>query len=284
MDKTKNKGNNIKYLPFLIPSLAGTVVFTLLPFVDSLRRSFFGAVSGKFIGTENYKAVFENEAFCLAVKNTAMFTAVCLPILIGLSFIIACLIDKLKYMKLIRSVLLFPMAVPTAALVLVWKLLFDNSGIINGVLERFGFETVDFLESRAAFFVLVGSYIWKNLGCTVLLWLTGISAISPSISEAAQIDGANRVQTVIHIILPNLRPTLYTITVLSFLSSFKVFREAYLVAGAYPHESIYLLQHLFNNWFSNFQLDKMAAATVLVFAVIFIAVSLLQRAWDKEDV
>ena len=283
MNKIKNKRSKINFLPYLLPSLAGTAVFTLLPFGDSVRRSFFGAVSGEFIGTENYKDVFGNEAFRLAVKNTAMFTAVCLPILIGLSFITACLISRLKYMKLIRSVLLFPMAVPTAALVLVWKLMFDMNGIINGVLDRFGFETKDLLESRAAFFVLVGSYIWKNLGCTVLLWLTGIAAISPSISEAAQIDGAGRVQTVIHIILPNLRPTLYTITVLSFLSSFKVFREAYLVAGAYPHESIYLLQHLFNNWFSNFQLDKMAAATGLEFAVIFIAVSLLQRAWDKEE-
>lgn len=283
MKKTKNKRHDIIFFPFLLPSLIGTAVFTLLPFADSLRRSFFGAVSKEFIGAENYRAVFENEAFRLAVKNTALFTAVCLPVLIGLSFIVACLISRLKAVKLIRSVLLFPMAVPTAALVMVWKLLFDSSGIINGVLDRFGLETVDFLESRTAFLVLVGSYIWKNLGCTVLLWLTGISAISSSLSEAAQIDGANRVQTVLYIILPNLRPTLYTITVLSFLSSFKVFREAYLVTGAYPHESIYLLQHLFNNWFSNFELDKMAAATVLVFAVIFAAVSLLQRAWDKEE-
>ncbi len=283
MKKTKNKRHDIIFFPFLLPSLIGTAVFTLLPFADSLRRSFFGAVSKEFTGAENYRAVFENEAFRLAVKNTALFTAVCLPMLIGLSFIVACLISRLKAVKLIRSVLLFPMAVPTAALVMVWKLLFDSSGIINGVLDRFGLETVDFLESRTAFLVLVGSYIWKNLGCTVLLWLNGISAISSSLSEAAQIDGANRVQTVLYIILPNLRPTLYTITVLSFLSSFKVFREAYLVTGAYPHESIYLLQHLFNNWFSNFELDKMAAATVLVFAVIFVAVSLLQRAWDKEE-
>ena len=283
MKKTKNKRNNMTFLLFLLPSLLGTTLFTLLPFADSLRRSFFGAVSKEFCGTSNYRAVFGNEAFRLAVKNTAMFTAVCLPILIGSSFMVACLISRLKAVKLIRSVLLFPMAVPTAALVMVWKLLFDSSGMINGLLDRFGQGTADFLGSRTAFSVLVGSYIWKNLGCTVLLWLNGFSAISSSLSEAAQIDGANRVQTVIYIILPNLRPTLYTITVLSFLSSFKVFREAYLVSGAYPHESIYLLQHLFNNWFSNLELDKMAAATVPVFAVIFAAVSMLQKAWDKEE-
>ena len=106
--------------------------------------------------------------------------------------------------------------------------------------------------------------------------------VDRSLYEAAAVDGANGFRTLRHIILPNLKPTAYTITIISFLNSFKVFREAYLVAGAYPHESIYLLQHLFNNWFANMELDKMAAATVMMFAVILDAVSLLRRAWDRE--
>ena len=68
--------------------------------------------------------------------------------------------------------------------------------------------------------------------------------------------------------MPNLKPVLYTITVLSFLNTFKAFREAYLVAGSYPDESMYLLQHLFNNWFTNLDFDKMAAACT-TFAVFF---------------
>ena len=85
------------------------------------------------------------------------------------------------------------------------------------------------------------------------------------------------------ITLPNLKGSLYTITVLSFLNSFKVFREAYLVAGSYPDKSMYLLQHLFNNWFVNLDLDKMAAAAVCVGMVLFMAILLLQRLWDRED-
>ena len=96
-------------------------------------------------------------------------------------------------------------------------------------------------------------------------------------------DGAGEADILFRIIIPNLKPTLYTITIISFLNSFKVFREAFLVAGAYPHDSIYLLQHLFNNWFINLDLDKMAAAAVLVFSVIFAAIVLLQRMWNKED-
>ena len=269
-------------MQFLMPSLLGVCFFVALPFADSLRRSVFGAFSGKYCGADNYRAVFANEAFRLAAKNTALFTAVCLPILITLSFFIACILSRMKYVRLIRSVLLFPLAVPTAALVLVWRLMFDTHGMINGMLDSAGVDTVNFLDSGAAFLVLVVSYIWKNLGYTVLLWLAGIMSISDSLSEAAAVDGANGFQAMFFIILPNLRPTAYTITILSFLNSFKVFREAYLVAGAYPHESIYMLQHLFNNWFANMELDKIAAATVLVFAVILVAVSLLRAVWDKE--
>lgn len=78
-------------------------------------------------------------------------------------------------------------------------------------------------------------------------------------------------------------PSLYTITVLSFLNSFKVFREAYLVAGDYPHTSMYLLQHLFNNWFRELSMDKLAAAAVLVAAVILVLILLLRRAWDERE-
>ena len=117
----------------------------------------------------------------------------------------------------------------------------------------------------------------------MLLWLTGIMSVSTAVIDAAKVDGANDRQILFRIILPELKPTLYTITIISFLNSFKVFREAYLVAGAYPDQHIYLLQHLFNNWFVNMDLDKMAAAAVIVFAVILVAIILLRKAWNKEE-
>lgn len=274
---------DFKFLQFLLPGALGTALFVLIPFGDSLRRSFFTDITGEWNGLNNYKAVFQNEAFRLAMKNTVLFTAVCLPLLTVLSFIIAYVLSGLKRVQLIRSLLLFPMAVPTATMVLIWKVLFSDHGYINGIISAHGGETVGFLGSPKAFYLLVGTYIWKNLGYTVLLWLTGINSIPSSLCEAAKTDGAGDVQCLWHIVLPNLKPTLYTVTIISFLNSFKVFREAYLLSGAYPHESIYLMQHLFNNWFVKMDLGKMAAASACIFTVIFIAASLLKSVWDKEE-
>lgn len=152
--------------------------------------------------------------------------------------------------------------------------------MLNAGLSWLGIAPVDWMGSDTAFAALVLSYIWKNLGYTVLLWLSGILGIPESIKEAARVDGAGEMRLFFSVILPNLKPVFYTITILSFLNSFKVFREAYLVAGAYPQESIYLLQHLFNNWFTNLEIDKMAAAAVVIAVLLSGFVLLLQKLWD----
>lgn len=271
-----------KSLPFLLPSLAGVSVFVLLPSADVVRRSVTTVITGEFAGLENFRRVFSNRAFLMAAGNTVRFVAVCLPLLIGLSLLIALLLRKVRHIQLLKTAYLLPMAVPAAAAVLIWNMLFDERGILNGWLLALGRESVSFMDTGAAFYILVLSYLWKNTGYTVILWLAGLAAIPVSMVEAARVDGAGELRCFFQIIFPNLRPALYTITVLSFLNSFKVFREAYLVAGAYPHDSMYMLQHLFNNWFLDLDLDKMAAAAVCMGAVLLCFILLLQYLWDKK--
>ena len=269
---------------FLFPGFAGVCLFVLVPFGDVVRRSFSRLVTGEWSGLSNYKMILNNQAFLLAARNTLRFMGICLPLLITIALFLAYELSKSRHMKLLKSLYLLPMAIPAAAVVLVWKLLFDRQGILNALWGPFLSEPVDYMGTNAAFWVLVISYIWKNLGYTVILWLAGIMGISEGIIDAVKVDGAGERTCFFQIILPNLKPTLYTITVLSFLNSFKVFREAYLVAGAYPHESMYLLQHLFNNWFLNLDMDKMAAAAVLTAGVMLVFILILQALWDRKDV
>ena len=275
---------------FLLPSLAGVTVFYLLPLADVVRRSFTTAVTEEFTGFDNYRTVFQNEAFLLAAKNTAKFALCCLPILIVSGLLVALLITGSASRKGFQTCYLLPMAVPAATVALVWQIIFDRSGLLNGALSGIasalsGKKTVvsiDYMETDAAFWVLVASYVWKNLGYTVTLWAAGLLGIPYQLKEAARVDGAGRGQIFFKIVLPQLKPTLYTITVLSFLNSFKAFREAYLAAGSYPHESIYLLQHLFNNWYVDLALDKMAAAAVVTGAVLLLAILVWQRLWEEN--
>ena len=273
---------------FLMPSLLGVAVFVVLPFMDVLVRSFQTVVTKQFVGFQNYGTIFANQAFQLAVKNTVRFTLVCIPLLVIIGLLIALPVSRLKSAGTIKSLYLFPLAMPTATVVIVWKMVFYKQGFLNLILTRLGGWTglwgevhTDYLGSSASFWVLVFSYIWKNAGYTIVLWLAGILGIPNELLEAARVDGANERQCFFKITLPNLKGTLYTIVILSFLNSFKIYREAYLVAGAYPAQEMYLLQHLFNNWFVNLDFDKMAAAAVCVGGFLFVVIMLLQRMWDK---
>lgn len=278
----KRKGAFYGFL-FIFPSFLGVCIFWLIPYLDVIRRSFFSAVSNQFTGWENYRTIFHNQAFLLAAGNTLRFFAICIPLLVALSLLIAvCLTRQKKRMQLLKSMFLLPMAIPVASVALLWKLLFDSQGLLNHLLSLFSIESIDWMHTGASFFVLVISYLWRNLGYDIVLWVAGLSAIPTALYEAARVDGAGEWKCFIKITMPNLLPSLFTIVVLSLLNGFKVFREAYLVAGDYPQDQMYLLQHLFNNWYRDLSLDKMAAAAVVTGGVILVLILLLRRAWEKE--
>lgn len=262
----------------MFPSLLGTVIFVLIPFLDVVRRSFFQAVGGTFVGVSNYTEVLENAAFQQALSHTVRFLIICLPLLMVLSFGFAVLIYQLPSGKVFyESVFLFPMAVPVASVVVFWRLVFHNDGILNGVLEVFHFPGKDWMNTDSAFWVLVFSYVWKNLGYDIVLWIAGLSGISKEQYEAAEVSGAGRFQCFRYITLPQMKTSIVMIGVLSFVNAFRVFREVYLIAGDYPHKSIYMLQHLFNNWFTKLDIQKMSAAAVMI--AVGVSILLVMVEW-----
>lgn len=263
---------------FLLPSLLGISILILLPFVETARRSLYNAPGTRFVGLENYRGVLKNEAFELALRNTGRFLGICVPLLLVVSLVLALLVRRAPRGKSIfRTTFLLPMAIPVASICLLWKVLFAENGLINSILSKSAIGTVDFLGSNLAFWVLILTYLWKNAGYDMILWLAGMDGISRSLYEAAEVDGANAWQQFRFITLPGLIPTLSMITVLSLLNTFKVFREAYLVAGAYPHESMYMLQHLFNNWFRELDLGRLTAGAVLMATILLGLILLLLR-------
>ena len=264
-----------------MPSLLGLLAFVLLPFGDVIRRSFFQAVGGLFVGLDNYREVLENSAFRQALGNTLQFLCVCLPLLLSLSFLAAVFLNSITgFARILRAGFLLPMAIPVASVVVFWKLLFDQKGVVNQILEMLHLTGQDWMNTGYAFWILVGSYLWKNMGYDIVLWIAALSAIGEEQYEAARVRGAGAFQCFRYITLPQMKSSVFLIGVLSFVNAFRVFREAYLIAGDYPHESIYMLQHLFNNWFTKLDIQKMSAAAVLM--AIAVSVILVLVEWWNE--
>lgn len=266
---------------FLAPSLLGTGIFVLLPFLDVLRRSFFNVTGTVFTGLKNYKTVLENQAFQMAVAHTVHFLVFCIPLLLILSFSVAVLLDTMGQIgRKLETAFLLPMAVPAVSVVVFWRILFDKKGAVNLMLNLFDIQEKDWMNTSYAFGILIGSYLWKNLGYDIVFWMAALSAIPREQYEAAKVSGAGLWQCFLYLTLPQMKSGFAVIGILSFVNAFRVFREVYLVAGDYPHQSIYMLQHLFNNWFSKLDIEKMSSAAILL--TFFVAVFLQAVFWKNE--
>ncbi len=270
---------------FLLPGLSGVMIFYLLPFLEVVRRSFLKSGNNAFVGTDNYRAVFANGAFVLAARNTLLYMAAGVPLLMGISLFLSLLLRNLVLRRRLVSAMLLPMAVPAAVMVLTMQILIDRQGVINGILTYVSekitalpdFTAIDYLNTEWALVVVVCSFLWKNTGYMVILWLAGLAALPKEVEEAAQVDGANRWQSWHYIIRPGLSGSFFTIGMLSVLQIFKSYREVWMVAGSYPQERIYFLQHLLQNWYLKLEFDRMAALTVILSLVLLVVCLLLQK-------
>ncbi|MCI8763486.1 MAG: sugar ABC transporter permease [Lachnospiraceae bacterium] len=252
---------------FLAPSLCGVLLFQALPFLDVVRRSFLDAMGRSFVGMANYAAVWGNEAFRMAAKNTLYFFAAAVPALYLVSLALSLLVYRPGAgQRLFKTSLVLPMVLPAAAMALVWRILFCPDGLWNQLLYAFTGKPweQDWVHGKAAFPILVSTYLWKNIGYDMLLWLAGLSAIPQSLYDAARVDGAGEPAQLRYITLPCLQGTMGLVLVLSVVNSFRVYREAYLLAGSYPDLSIYMLPHLFSHWFLTLDIQKMSTAAVFL--------------------
>jgi multiple sugar transport system permease protein len=271
--------NALYAMAFVAPSLAGFLIFYFLPFVAGIYYSLMDSpVKGRFVGLSNYIGLLRNNSFLLAGSNTLLFTAISVPLIMALALALALMLNREIYFRnQLRTLFISPLVIPVASVVLVWQIVFSSHGVINGFLYSIGLEAVDWMNTGRARAVVIIVYIWKNLGYNIILFLAGLQNIPREYYESAQVDGASAFRRFASITLVYLGPTSFFIFVISIINSFKVFRETYLVAGSYPHQSIYMLQHYMNNMFSSLDYQKLTAAAFIMAFIITILVVLMFR-------
>jgi multiple sugar transport system permease protein len=279
--KSLKGGRSMEGVLFLAPSLTGFLVFFFIPFIGGLYYAMVDSpIGGRFVGLDNFRKLLSNESFLKAATNTIRFTTISVPLILVLSLGLALLLaQKIPHSSLFRTIFIMPLVIPVASVVFVWQCLFDYNGWLNGLIHSLdgfaGLAPVDWMKTGLARAVVVIVYIWKNIGYNMVLFLAGLQNIPGEYYESAGMDGAGAWRKFRGITLIYLMPTTFFVFVISVINSFKVFRETYLIAGEYPHDSIYMLQHYMNNMFSSLDYQKLTSAAFLMTAVIALLVYLL---------
>lgn len=273
---------------FLLPGLTMLLVFYLIPFAGGIRWSLLdGSYRNAFVGADNYVRLWNNSVFLLGLKNTLLLSVICAPLLWVLSFLLASSLNRIRPCGFFARFSVFlPYFAPSAAVIMIWQLLFDYGGPLNRLLETLGLPRMMWLNSPAMRVPIVVMFLWKNLGLCTVVFLSALQAVPASLYESAELDGIGWFRRLFSITFPMISPTAYLVFILSWINAFKIFREVYFLSGAYPDEAVYTLQHYINNVYArlNYQMVTAAAYSfALIVLVLFGALFLLQRR-SAEDI
>lgn len=273
----RERAEKIKTSLFILPSALGVAVFFVLPFFIVIYYSLIdNPINAEFVGLDNFIRLINNGSFKLAAKNTALFTALALPLAIIIPLLLATiLMNKIPGKSFFRTVLISPLMVPTASIILIFEVIFNYNGALNALLANFDISAIDWLRGEYSRYIVILLYLWKNIGYNMILFMAAIAAIPRDMIDAASIDGASRARVFFKIKLPYLSSSILFVGLLSLINSFKVFREVYLLTGNYPNDNLYMLQHFMNNTFSKLDYQKMSSAAIIMSIVMIAIISLL---------
>ncbi|HYH04213.1 MAG TPA: sugar ABC transporter permease [Bacillota bacterium] len=284
-----NRGEALYGYLFILPMVIGFILFLLGPILYSFYLSFTNwSLLGnlKFIGIANYKrAFFEDPTFIESVKNTFRFTMLYAPLKVALGLALAiALRDKIAGITFFRTVIFTPVITSFVVWAIAWKMIFATDyGLINQILKYIGITGPNWLYNKdLAIYVVIFVSLLKTVGMNMVLFLSALQDIPEELYEAGLVDGANRWQSFRKITLPLLTPSIFMVTMITLISSLKVFSSIYVMTDGGPARSTYVLvYYLYQQAFKAYDFGYASTiAYVLFFSIL--GFTLIQWAVRKK--
>lgn len=275
---------------FLLPTIVLYTVYTLYPIGASfwyslLDWSGFDA-NARFVGLSNYREVLHDPMFWNSFRVTVLFTVITVPVRVGLALVVAVLLNHrfMPLSRLFRTAFFLPVVTTSAVIGIVMQLILDpSSGPLNLSLEKLGLihHGVDYLGSSSkALWSVMGVYIWKWFGITLIYWLAALQTVPNDVVEAARVDGASALRIFRHVTLPLLKPFLVIITLLTLVDTLQVFDLLLSMTGGGPQYhtevlEIYIYRFAFEATIPRLGYASAAAVLFGLFATAIVVIQLI---------
>ena len=269
-----------KYWPiFLVPTMAAFLIGFIIPFIEGIYLSFCNFTTikdAKFVGIQNYIEAFKDSNFLGSFKFTTLFAIVSLVLINVLAFLVAlALTQNIKGKNIFRTVFFMPNLIGGIVLGYVWQLIFD------GIFVKF--DTALKLNETLGFWGLVILVGWQQIGYMMIVYIAGLQAIPGDIQEAAMIDGANRMQRLFKITIPNMMPSITICTFLTITNSFKLFDQNLALTGGEPlHKTEMFALNIYNTFYGRVGAEGVGQAKAVVFFIIVVGIGLLQLKLTRD--
>ncbi len=288
--RSARKSDRNAYL-LILPYLIFFVGFVAYPLVFSLILMFnrWNIVTPmEWVGLKNFIRMFNDPLVLISLKNTIVFLLIHIPLQMAVALGIALVLNsRIRFRGFFRAVYFLPVVVSGVVVTILWQQLYSyDYGVLNSILTSMGIPRVPWIvDATLAMPSIAVMATWKNVGIYIVLFLVGLQEIPQELYEAASIDGAGKRTQFWKVTLPLLNPTLIAIVVLSTIGGFSLFIEPYVLTGGGPMQSTLSgMLYIYNQAFY-FNHMGYAATLGIVFAMIILAVVLLQRRFiGKESV
>jgi len=259
---------------FTSPWIIGFTVFMAVPLVLSFYFSFcdYSILNAPvYVGAQNYQDMMQDEVFWKTLRNTFYFAALSLPLGTVLALGLALLLNTDLFGRaFFRTLFFLPSLVPLVALAILWReMLHVEYGIVNTLMRSIGFETIDWLgDPRHAMHGLVFSSLW-GVGNATVLYLASLQDVPRGLYEAAEVDGANAWQRMVHVTLPMISPVIYFNLLMGCIGSLQVFALPYVMTKGEPARStMFYAMYLFDQAFSYLNMGYASAMAWVLFILI----------------
>ncbi|MDK2952474.1 MAG: multiple sugar transport system permease protein [Kosmotogales bacterium] len=293
MTSELNKKKRKAILIFILPGLVLLGVFIILPFFMSFGLSFtnqriLSRLPTQFVGLRNYERLFKDDQFLIGLKNNMIFALIVVPVQTILALGMALVVNKnLKGVKIFRTAYFMPTVTTMVVVSVVWSFMYNPQGIINNFMQAITFgkwETIDFLKNSSwAFPAIMLMSIWQGAGFQMLIFLAGLQEIPKMLYEASTIDGANKWKQFFYITLPQLRNTTTFVLISTTILSLRLFDQIKIMTNGGPNDSTYtVILHLYNSGFTKQKVGYASAMTVVFFVIVLI-ISIIQRLLLREQ-
>jgi len=268
---------------FIAPAGTAMVLFFFLPVAASLLLSFTDfdiyaladPAALRVVGLENYRQLFRDPRFWIALRNTLYFVLVGGPLSVAVALGAALLLHSrlVRFRSFFRTALFLPVVTTLVAVAIVWRYLYHpRYGLLNHCLRALHLPAIDWLgDPRWAMPAIVLLAIWKNFGFPMVIFTAGLQNIPERLYEAARIDGASAFQEFRHVTLPMLAPTFLFVAIVTGIGYFQLFAEPYVMTQGGPADatlSVVLL--MYEEGFRWWNLGRAAAVAFVLFALLLV--------------
>lgn len=284
--KKRRKRENFFGILFAMPVMLGFVIFVFAPLIVSLVMSLtdYNVMSSEthFIGFSNFKHLFDGTDvfFLKSLKVTAYYVLLSVPLQIVFAFGIALVLNMpVKGRAFFRTIFYLPTIVPAVASSIVWMMLFDpDTGILNSLLKLVGLPTSQWIYGEHSVIPSLAVMSLWTVGGTVVIFLAGLQNVPRELYEAVEVDGGGSFAKLWAVTLPMVSPTIFFNLIMSFIGSFQVFSQAYIMTSGGPNNSsLFYVYYMYREAFQYGNIGVASALGWVLFLIILVLTMLVFR-------